>query len=94
MALVWLLMPDFFHPQMLPATIGAVIGLPLFVLACVWLFRRWGKFGARKRGALFAVFALFGAAYGLNIYAWFIEPQMLVVRRVEVVSEQWHGAPL
>lgn len=79
---------------MLPATIGAVIGLPLVVLACVWLFRRWAKLSKRTRWALFAVVALFEAAYWLNIYAWFIEPQMLVVRRVEVVSEQWHGAPL
>ena len=87
-------MPDFFHPQLLPATIGAVIGLPLLVLAGVWLFRRWGKFSQRRRWVLCAVIGLFGVTYLLNIYAWFIEPQMLVVRRVEVVSEQWHGAPL
>ncbi|MEZ5973164.1 MAG: metallophosphoesterase [Hyphomonadaceae bacterium] len=87
-------MPDFFHPQLLPATIGAIIGLPLVVLAGVWLFRRWSKLGARTRWLLFAAVALFEVAYWLNIYAWFIEPQMLVVRRVEVVSAQWHGAPL
>jgi predicted MPP superfamily phosphohydrolase len=87
-------MPDFFHPQILPATIGAIVGLPLVVLACVWLFRRWGKLSARTRWALFAGIALFEAAYWLNIYAWFIEPQMLVVRRVEIASEQWRGAPL
>jgi len=93
-ALVSVPMPDFFHPQMLPATIGALIGLPLVVLACVWLFRRWRTLKPRTRWMLFAAVAVFEVAYWVNIYAWFVEPQMLVVRRVEVVSEQWHGAPL
>lgn len=87
-------MPDFFHPQLLPATIGALIGLPLVVLACIWLFRRWGKLGKRARWALLAGVALFEATYWLNIYAWFIEPNQLVVRHVEIVSEDWRGPPL
>lgn len=87
-------MPDFFHPQLLPATIGALIGLPLVVLACIWLFRRWGKLGKRARWALLAGVALFEAMYWLNIYAWFIEPNQLVVRHVEIVSEDWRGPPL
>jgi predicted MPP superfamily phosphohydrolase len=32
--------------------------------------------------------------YALNVYAWLIEPRMLVVRRVEVASERWRGAPI
>ena len=87
-------MPDFFHPQLLPATIGAVIGLPLVILACVWLFRRWSTFSPRKRWIWFAAIAVFEALYWLNIYAWFVEPNQLVVRRVEVVSEDWRGPPI
>jgi predicted MPP superfamily phosphohydrolase len=87
-------MPDFFHPQLLPATIGAVIGLPLVVLACVWLFRQWSALKPRTRWIFVALLAAFEALYWLNIYAWFIEPNQLVVRHVEIVSEDWHGAPL
>lgn len=87
-------MPDFFHPQLLPATLGAIIGLPLVVLACIWLFRRWDKLKPRTRWVLFALIALVECVYWLSIYAWFIEPNQLVVRRVEVVSEDWRGPPL
>lgn len=87
-------MPDFFHPQLLPATIGAVVGLPLVIVACVWLFRRWERLSPRRRWVLFAAIAVVEVGYWLNIYAWFVEPQQLVVRRVEIVSEEWHGPPL
>jgi predicted MPP superfamily phosphohydrolase len=87
-------MPDLFHPQLLPATIGAVLGFAALVLACLWLFKRWEKLGQRARWVLFALIAVVEVGYWLNIYAWFIEPNRLVVRRVEIVSEQWQGAPL
>jgi predicted MPP superfamily phosphohydrolase len=87
-------MPDFFHPQLLPATIGAGIGLPLVILACIWLLRRWATLKPRTRWILFTLIALFEAGYWLNVYAWFIEPNQLVVRRVEIVSDDWHGPPL
>lgn len=87
-------MPDLFHPQLLPATIGAVLGLIAVIFACVWLFKRWDKLAPRTRWVLFALIAVVEVGYWLNIYAWFIEPNQLVVRRVEIVSEQWHGPPL
>lgn len=87
-------MPDLFHPQMWPATLGAVLGLVLVVAACWRLVRRWDKLRLRTRWIWFALIAMFEAAYWLNIYAWFIEPNQLVVRRVEIVSEHWQGAPL
>ncbi len=87
-------MPDFFHPQLLPATIGAVIGLPLVLVACVWLFRRRGKLSPRTRWVLFTAIAVVEVAYWVNIYAWFVEPSQLVVRRVEIVSDEWHGPSL
>jgi predicted MPP superfamily phosphohydrolase len=87
-------MPDFFHPQLLPATIGALIGLPVVIYACWWLYKRWDALKPRTRWVLLAAVAVFEATYWLNIYAWFIEPNQLVVRRIEVVSEEWHGPPL
>ena len=87
-------MPDLFHPQLLPATGGAVLGFAALVVACLWLIKRWAKLGRRTRWVLFALIALVEAAYWLNIYAWFVEPNLLVVRRVEIVSENWLGAPL
>ena len=64
------------------------------VWAVLWLFQRWDKLSPRRRWALFAAIALFETAYWLNIYAWLVEPNLLVVRRVEIVSEDWRGAPL
>ncbi|MGD9979206.1 MAG: metallophosphoesterase [Hyphomonadaceae bacterium] len=87
-------MPDLFHPQLLPATIGAALGLPVLVLAYLWLFKRWERTGRRARWIMLALLALLETGYWLNIYAWFIEPNVLVVRRVEIVSENWRGAPL
>ena len=87
-------MPDFFHPQLLPATIGAVVGLPLVILACVWLFRRWTTLKPRTRWLLFAAIAVVEVGYWLNIYAWFVEPNQLVIRRVEIVSAEWSGPPI
>lgn len=82
------------HPHLWPAILGAGLGMTVLVWACFWLFQRWDKFSPRKRWAWFAIIAVFETAYWLNIYAWLIEPNLLVVRRVEIVSEDWRGAPL
>lgn len=82
------------HPHLWPALIGAVVGLVLIAWASLWLFRRWGQLTPRRRWAAFAAIALLEALYWANIYAWFVEPNMLVVRRIEIVSEDWRGAPL
>lgn len=68
--------------------------MAVVVWAALWLVRRWPTLSPSKRWIAFAAIALFETAYWLNIYAWLIEPNMLVVRRVEIVSEDWHGAPL
>jgi len=68
--------------------------MAVVVWAALWLFQRWDKLPPRRRWALFTAIALFETAYWLNIYAWLIEPNLLVVRRVEIVSENWRGAPL
>lgn len=84
-------MPD---PQLWPAIVGAGVGMTLVVWACFSLFRRWGALSPRKRWLMLAGIAVFETAYWLNIYAWFVEPNQLVVRRMEITSEQWSGAPL
>ncbi len=68
--------------------------MALLVWACMWLFRRWDALPARKKWTLFAAIALFETAYWLNIYAWLVEPNLLFVRRIEIVSDDWRGAPL
>jgi predicted MPP superfamily phosphohydrolase len=82
------------HPHLWPAIIGAGVGMAVLVWACLWLFQRWDALSPRRKWALFALIALFETAYWLNIYAWLVEPNLLVVRRVEIVSEDWRGAPL
>jgi len=80
------------HPHLWPALIGAVLGFALLAWAAIWLVRRWPRL--KHRWWLVAALALLEAIYWLNIYAWLVEPNMLVVRRVEIVSERWQGAPI
>lgn len=82
------------HPHLWPALIGSIVGLALVAWACVWLFKRWATLSPRLRWSLFTLIGLFEIAIWLNIYAWFIEPNRLVVREVEIVSEDWRGPPL
>lgn len=84
----------FFHPQLLPATLGAIAGIVVLGWAAWRLSRRWSTLSSRKRWIVVTALSLFEIVYWLNIYAWFIEPRQLVVRQVEIVSEEWHGAPL
>jgi predicted MPP superfamily phosphohydrolase len=82
------------HPHLWPAIIGAVLGAILIVWLAWWLARRWSKLGAHARWAILSAAVLFETAYWLNIYAWFVEPSRLVVREVEIVSQDWRGAPI
>ena len=62
--------------------------------ATLRLVRRWDVWPERKRWLIAGAIVLFETGYWLNLYAWLIEPNLLVVRRVEIVSEHWRGAPI
>lgn len=83
-----------FHPQLMPATIGAIAGFALIVWASIELFSRWNKLAPRTRWIAFTAIAAFELVYWINIYAWFVEPNLLTVRRIEIASEDWRGPPL
>lgn len=72
----------------------AVAGLAFMGWAGWVLARRWRSLSTRARWICVAACTLFEAIYWLNVYAWFIEPRMLVVQRVEIVSDRWRGAPV
>lgn len=80
------------HPHLWPALIGAIIGLVLIIWACIWLARKWD--GLQHRWWFVVAIAVFELAYWGNVYAWLIEPNRLVVRHVEIVSDDWRGAPI
>lgn len=82
------------NPQLVAIWIGAILGFAAIAAASLWLVRRWYKLTPRRRWAAIAVIALLESAYWLNVYAWLVEPNMLVVRRVEIVSDRWSGAPV
>ncbi|MGD9814459.1 MAG: metallophosphoesterase [Hyphomonadaceae bacterium] len=82
------------HPDLWPAIIGAALGFAAIVWSAIWLAQRWRTLPPRWRWGLFTAACLFEVVYWVNVYAWLIEPRMLVVRRVEIVSQDWQGAPL
>jgi predicted MPP superfamily phosphohydrolase len=82
------------HPQLVPAFVGAAVGLPVMLSGTVRYVRRWRARSRIARASLGAILAAFALGYGLNVYAWLVEPRQLVVRPVEIASARWRGAPL
>jgi len=82
------------HPDLWPALIAVIAGFALVIWGCVQLFKRWQRLSPRVRWGAVAVLAVVELVVWLSVYAWFIEPNRLVVRRVEIVSEEWRGPPL
>lgn len=83
-----------FHPQLVSVTLTLAIAFVALAFAAWLLVRRWRTLGPRTRWAAFSVLAVFELLFWINIYAWYVEPNRLVVRRVEIVSDHWHGAPI
>ncbi|MDX2237229.1 MAG: metallophosphoesterase [Hyphomonadaceae bacterium] len=82
------------HPHLLPALIGAILGAPIIAIAALRLRARWRSTAPAKRAAFSAALGALAIAYGLNVYAWLIEPNTLRVRHETVASAHWRGAPL
>lgn len=80
------------HPHLWPAIIGAIVGFVLIAWASIWLARKWDTLN--RRWIIVAALALFELAYWANVYAWLVEPNRLVVREIEIVSDRWQGAPI
>lgn len=76
------------------AIVAAFVGAPVLALTGFELFRRWRALQPRRRTIYASALAFVTLLYGLNAYAWFVEPNALIVRRVTVVSENWHGPPI
>lgn len=83
-----------FHPQLLPATLGLAVGLVVIAYLTWTLVRRWRALSPVLRGAFVALLVVLQAGVWLNLYAWFVEPNQLVVREVRLESAQWRGPPL
>lgn len=67
----------------------------LALAAATYLLRtKWTALPRWLRWLLAASSAALALLWLLLSYAFLIEPEMLVVRRVDIVSANWHGAPL
>jgi predicted MPP superfamily phosphohydrolase len=80
------------HPQLWPAILLALAGIVCIGWSAWQLAKRWE--GLAGRWLIFAALGLFECVYWTGVYACFVEPNRLVVRRVEIVSEHWRGAPI
>jgi predicted MPP superfamily phosphohydrolase len=78
-----------------PLVLGlAVAMLTVLGLAAQRLWRAWPRLRPRLAWALLAGLALAETGLWLGAYAALVEPRLLHVRRVEIVSENWRGAPI
>lgn len=82
------------NPHLLPLLAAAVLGALALTGAWVWLARRWPKFATGRRTAALAPLILGGLIWTLFVYAALVEPESLVVRRVDIASGNWRGGPL
>jgi predicted MPP superfamily phosphohydrolase len=82
------------HSQLILPYVGAIVGLPFVFFQSRRLRRSWPGLHKRGRSLGLATLGVFSCAYVLGVYGFFVEPNLLVVRRTTIVSHNWHGAPL
>jgi predicted MPP superfamily phosphohydrolase len=79
---------------MLRLVVVAVLSGVALAASTYFLRAKWKALPGWLRGSCAALLGAFALLWLLGAYAFLIEPESLVVRRVEVVSANWHGAPL
>ena len=82
------------NTHLLPLAAAAVLSGAMLGAAAWWMWRKWPMCSGRIRWLLAAPLGPTALVWLLFVYAFLIEPETLVVRRVEIVSAHWHGAPL
>jgi predicted MPP superfamily phosphohydrolase len=79
---------------MLNLVVIAILGGIVLAAAAYFLRTKWAALAVWLRWLLVAPLGLLALLWLLVSYAFLVEPESLVVRRVEIVSANWHGAPL
>lgn len=64
------------------------------LLGPIAAWRAWIRLGRKRPRLRIVGLALFALLYGLGVWAFLIEPEILVVRRVTIESPAWRGPPL
>jgi len=82
----------FSNPHLWPILACVAVGFVIVAGAWSLLLRAWAT--SKRRWTWAAGAGLLTAFYLVNVDAWLIEPESLVVHRIEIVSANWHGAPL
>lgn len=82
----------FSNPHLWPILACVAVGFVAVVGLWSLLIRKWSVLKLRWLWAGCA--GVLTAFYLINVDAWLIEPESLVVRRIDVVSPDWHGPPL
>ncbi len=79
---------------MFPLVAASVLS-GLALATCAYVLRtKWTALASWLRWPCASALAAFVLAWLLCSYAFLIEPEMLIVRRVEIASGAWHGPPL
>ena len=82
------------NPALAPLVVASVLSGAVLGAVAWMAWRNWTSIGGVARWLIAAPLGLIALLWVLLVYAFLIEPESLVVRRVEVVSAHWRGTPL
>jgi predicted MPP superfamily phosphohydrolase len=82
------------HSELILPYVGAIFGLPLIFFQSHRLHGRWSRLRKWGRCLGLAALGILSCAYVLGVYGFFVEPNLLIVRRTTIVSDNWRGPPL
>lgn len=81
-----------FHAALWPIYLITLAGAAIVTAAGWFAFKRWRS--PVLRTAVCGLLGILALLIGCNAYAWLVEPDTLVVRRVDIASPHWRGAPI